>query len=72
MSIDVDIRENERDRGDDGLVKKKNNRSYSILPMEQKATPKQLYEAPTIKVMELKTESVILAGSKPDYIPEEW
>lgn len=40
--------------------------------MEQKATSKQLYEAPVIEVMELKTESVILAGSKPDYDPEEW
>lgn len=40
--------------------------------MEQKATSKQLYEAPVIEVMELKTESVILAGSKPDYFPEEW
>lgn len=33
---------------------------------------KQQYEAPAMEVMELKTESVILAGSKPDYIPEEW
>ena len=40
--------------------------------MEQKATSKQLYEAPVIEVMELKMESVILSGSKPDYDPEEW
>lgn len=33
---------------------------------------KQQYEAPAMEVMELKTESVFLAGSKPDYIPEEW
>ncbi len=33
---------------------------------------KELYEAPTIEVMELKMESVILIGSKPDYVPEEW
>ena len=39
--------------------------------MEQKETAKQLYEAPTIEVTELKMESVILSGSKPDYDPEE-
>ena len=71
MKIDVDIRENESDWGDDGQVKKKTI-DHIVLLMEQKATSKQLYEAPAIKVMELKTESVILAGSKPDYIPEEW
>lgn len=30
------------------------------------------YEAPATEVVDLKTESVILAGSKPDYDPEEW
>lgn len=39
--------------------------------MERKAIPKQ-YIAPSIEIIELKTESVILAGSKPDYDPEEW
>lgn len=33
---------------------------------------KDTYVCPTVTVVELKTESVILAGSKPDYIPEEW
>ena len=40
--------------------------------MVQKTASKQLYETPSIKVMEMETESVILAGSKPDYDPEEW
>lgn len=40
--------------------------------MEKKETAKQLYEAPTIEVTELKMESVVLSGSKPDYDPEEW
>jgi len=30
------------------------------------------YEAPAIEVVEVKIDSVILAGSKPDYYPEEW
>ena len=34
--------------------------------------PKLIYESPTTEVVEVKTESVILTGSKPDYIPEEW
>lgn len=34
---------------------------------------KILYEAPAVEVVEVvKIESVILAGSKPDYYPEEW
>lgn len=40
--------------------------------MEQKETAKQLYEAPATEVVELKMDPVILAGSRPDYIPEEW
>lgn len=43
-----------------------------IIKMGKKETAKQLYEAPTIEVTELKMESVILTGSKPDYEPEEW
>ncbi len=30
------------------------------------------YEAPEVEVVEVKPEGYILAGSKPDYIPEEW
>jgi hypothetical protein len=30
------------------------------------------YETPVVEVVEVKIESVILAGSKPDYDPEEW
>lgn len=33
---------------------------------------KLLYEAPAVEVVVVKIESVILAGSKPDYYPEEW
>ena len=35
-------------------------------------TLKQSYEAPAIEVVGLETEQFILAGSRPDYIPEEW
>jgi len=33
---------------------------------------KVVYEAPTVMVVEIKTEAAILQASKPDYIPEEW
>ena len=35
-------------------------------------TAKQAYEAPTVEVVEIKTEGYILQSSKPDYFPEEW
>lgn len=30
------------------------------------------YEAPTVMVVEIKTEAAILQASKPDYDSEEW
>jgi hypothetical protein len=33
---------------------------------------KQPYESPEVEIVEVKTEGCILAGSKPDYDPEEW
>jgi hypothetical protein len=33
---------------------------------------KQPYESPEMEIVEVKPEGYILAGSKPDYIPEEW
>lgn len=34
--------------------------------------PKEYYVCPTVNVVEVKTELVTLAGSLPDYFPEEW
>ena len=39
--------------------------------MEVKTT-KQPYDAPTVTVVEIKTEGCVLQTSIPDYIPEEW
>ena len=33
---------------------------------------KELYEAPTVEVVEVKAETAILQASKPDYIPDTW
>lgn len=42
--------------------------------MEEKATTKQLYEAPISEEVEVRMESVILTGSgvKPDYDEIPW
>ena len=34
--------------------------------------PKEIYVCPAVDVVELDLESFIMAGSKPDYMPEEW
>ena len=33
---------------------------------------KELYDAPTVEVVEVKTETAILQASKPDYNPDIW
>lgn len=33
---------------------------------------KELYDAPTVEVVEIKTEAAILQASKPDYDPDIW
>ena len=35
-------------------------------------TAKHAYEAPTVEVVEIKTEGYILQSSKPDYDPISW
>ena len=38
----------------------------------EKKTEKQKYEKPVIQVFKFEQTQHLLAGSKPDYIPEEW